>query len=155
MHDSSGAESEKSSIAAAVIAILLLASVLILFRKPASTMTDFREVAVHASAISLSDPAWSGNRWIFSDIEPPSSGEVSFGRHEVYPYSFIIARDTETGDVLVRILSPLAIPWADNSACHDNDRITTVVRNRDAFVLTHQQNSESWPVRLFSIITDG
>ena len=155
MHDSSGEKSAKSSMSALLIAIILLASVLILFRKPASTMTDFREVAVHASALSLSDPTWSDNQWIFREIEPPAAGEVSFGRHELYPYSLITARDAETGDVLVRIFSPLGIPWADNFSCLENTLITTVVRNRDGYVLSHQQNSESWPVRLFSIITGG
>ena len=136
-----------------IIAFLLLASVLLLFRKPATTFTNLEDIAVHASVLSLSDSAWTGSLWIWDAVEPPMPGCVAFGVHDLYPFRLITARDVETGDVLVRIISPLSIP-SDASAVN-RLRFTSFVQDSEALVLLHQQNSESWPVNLFSIITGG
>lgn len=134
-----------------VIAFLLLATTLILFRKPATTFASLEEIAIHASVLSLSDPAWPGSCWIRDGLEPPIPGSVAFGKHDLYPFRLITARDVHTGDVLVRIISPLTIP--SEASTVSNLRFTSFVHDSEALVLLRRQNSESWPVSLFSIIT--
>jgi len=153
MHDIS--ESTTARISAAVIGFLLLALMPVLFRKPATTISDIGEMAIYASTLSLSDSVWSGEWWITEGIEPPRSGEVAFGMHYYYPYRFFTARDVKTGDLLVRISSQLNLPPFSNTTVHRNFYITAVVQDTDALIIIQRQNSESWPVRLFSIITSG
>ncbi|MCK4806700.1 MAG: hypothetical protein KAT09_03590 [Candidatus Aegiribacteria sp.] len=118
-------------------------------------MTNIEEIAIHASTLSLSDSAWSGSWWIFDGIEPPLPGCVAFGTHNLYPIRLITARDVQTGDVLIRIISPLSIPSDENAMNRQNLHFSSFVQDTDALVLIHQQGSESWPVNLFSIITNG
>lgn len=153
MHDLS--ESIVARISAAVIGFLLLALMPVLFRKPSSTISDIGEIAIRASMLSLFDSVWSGNWWIFEEIEPPLPGCVAFGTHDYYPYKLITARDARTGDVLVKILSPLNLPPNPDFVTHRNFHITGIVQDTDALVIIRNQDSESWPVRLFSIITSG
>ena len=155
MHDSSGTDSTASRILPALIAFLLLASIPVLFRKPSTTLTDLKEIAIHASAFSLSDSAWSGNCWFYDGIEPPLPGEVAFGKHALYPYNFITARDVRTGDVLIRIHPPITVPPDENPINYESLHISAFGKDTDTYVLIHQENSESWPVNLFSIITNG
>ncbi len=155
MHDLQRPDSTANRILPSVIAFILLASMPLLFRKPATTITNIEEIAIHASALSLSDSAWSGGWWIFDSIEPPLPGCVAFGTHDLYPFRLITARDIQTGDVLVRIISPLSVPLDVSAVNRQNLRFTSFVQDSEAFILMHQQNSESWPVNLFSIITDG
>ena len=153
MHDLP--ESTVTKISAVTIGFLLLASMPVLFRKPSTTTSDIGEIAVCASMLSLSDSVWSGEWWMIEGIEPPLPGEVAFGIHDYYPYKLLTARDVRTGDVLVRILSPLNFPSNTYSVIRRNLHITAVVQDTDAIVIVRSQNSESWPVRLFSIITRG
>ncbi len=155
MHDSRRPISTASRVLPPVIALLLLASMLFLFRKPSTTFTNLEEIAIHASALSLTDSAWPGGWWIFDGIESPLPGIVAFGTHNLYPFRLITARDVQTGDVLIRIISPSSIPSNASRTDHQNLRFTSYVQSSEALVLLHQQNSESWPVNLFSIITDG
>lgn len=112
-------------------------------------------MAVHASVLSLSDSAWSDSWWIWSGIEPPLPGCVAFGIHDLYPFRFITARDVQTGDVLIRIISPLSIPSNENTMNRQNLRFTFFVQDSEALVLIHKSDFDSWPVNLFSIITNG
>ncbi|MCD4700886.1 MAG: hypothetical protein K8S24_03420 [Candidatus Aegiribacteria sp.] len=137
------------------MAFLLLASMPVLFRKPSTTMPGLEEMAVHASALSLSDSAWSGSWWIWSGIEPPLPGCVAFGIHDLYPFRLITARDVQTGDVLIRIISPLSISSNENTMNRQNLHFTSFVQDSEALVLIYQSDSNSWPVNLFSIITNG
>ncbi|MEN8209476.1 MAG: hypothetical protein ABFR50_09510 [Candidatus Fermentibacteria bacterium] len=137
-----------------VIAFLLLASVLLLFRNTSTTFTSPEEIAIHASELSKTDSVWSGSWWIRGGIEPPPPGCVAFGMHDLYPFKLITARDVQTGDVLVRIISPLSIPSGSIERNPQNLRFTSQVRDSEALVLVCQQNSESWPAGLFSIITN-
>ena len=155
MHDLQRPISTVNRVLPPVIAFLLLASILFLFRKPSTTFTNLEEIAIHASALSLTDSAWTGSWWIFDGIEPPLPGIVAFGTHDLYPFRLITARDVQTGDVLVRIISPLSIQSNAGRVNRQNLRFTSYVQNSEALVLLHQQNSESWPVNLFSIITNG
>ena len=153
MHDLS--ESTSARISAAIIGFLLLALMPVLFRKSATTISDIGEMAIYAYTLSLSDSVWSGDWWITEGIEPPLPGEIAFGIHYYYPYKFFTARDVRTGDVLVKILSQFNLPPFANTAAHRNFYITAVVHDTDALIIVQRQNSESWPVRLFSIITNG
>ena len=138
-----------------VIAFLLLSSTLILFRKPATTFTNLEEIAIHASELSKTDSAWSGSWWMYDRIESPLPGCVAFGTHDFYPFQLITARDTRTGDVLVRIVSKLSIsiPPGAGRVSPQNHCFTSNVNDSGALVLMHSENSESWPVSLFSIFT--
>jgi hypothetical protein len=130
---------------------------LILFRKPATTFTNLEEIAIHASELAKTDSAWPGSWWIYDGIESPLPGCVAFGTHDLYPFQLITVRDVQTGDVLVRIVSPLSIsiPTGAVRVNHQNLHFTSYVHDCEALVLIHQQNSESWPVNLFSIFTNG
>jgi len=150
MHESS----EASIIPAVIIGAVLLLLMPVIFKKPASTMSGIEEIAIHAYALSSTDPAWSGNLRVLKGIEPPLPGEVAFGTHDFFPYRFITARDVRTGDVLVRILSPLDLQSNPDRINRSNLQITAVVRNTDAIVLIRNKDSNSWPARLFSFITD-
>ncbi len=154
MHDLQRPCSIVNRVIPSIIAFILLVSMLFLFRKPSTTLVNIEEIAIHASALSLTDPAWPGSWWIFDGIESPLPGCVAFGTHDLYPFRLITARDVQTGDVLVRIISPLSIP-PDASGISRSLPIISYVQNSEALVLIHQQNSESWPVNLFSIITNG
>lgn len=127
----------------------------LLFRKPSTTITDLEEIAIHASALSLSDSAWLGSWWIWDGIEPPLPGCVAFGTHDLYPFRLITARDVQTGDILVRIISLSSLPSEASTVSCQNFHFTSFVQDSEALVLIHQQDSESWPVNLFSVITDG
>lgn len=153
MHDFGRPHSTVNRAIPSVIAFLLLASMLLLFRQPSTTLMNLEEIAIHASVLSLSDPAWPGSCWIWDGLEPPIPGCVAFGKHDLYPFQLITARDVQTGDVLVRIISPLSIPPEASTVNHL--RFTSFVQDSEALVLLRLQNSESWPVNLFSIITDG
>lgn len=155
MHDLQRPDSTVNRIIPPVIAFLLLASMPLLFRKPSTTIPDLEKIAIHASALSLSDSAWSGDRWIFDGIEPPIPGEVAFGTHDLYPFRLATVRDVQTGDVLVRIISPLSVPSDTSMVNRQNLRFSSFVQDTKALVLIHRQNSKSWPVNLFSIITNG
>lgn len=137
----------------AIIGFLLLVSVLVTFRKPASTLSDIAEIARHAFVLSLSDSVWSGGRWMLKGIEPPLSGDVAFGAHDYYPYKLFTVRDVRTGDILLRINSQFNLSLNARENASGDLHITTVVRNKDVLVIMQNQNSESWPVRLFSIMT--
>lgn len=151
MHDLS--ELTAARISAVIIGFLLLVSMPVLFRKPASTMSDIGEIAIHAFTLSLSDSVWSGGWWMIEGIEPPLPGCVAFGTHDYYPYKFFTARDVRTGDVLIRITSPLNLSSNADFETRRNFHFTAVVQDTDALVIIRSQNSESWPVRLFSIMT--
>ncbi len=155
MHDSQRSDLAGNRLLPSVIAFLLLASMPVLFRKPSTTMTSLEEIAFHASVLSSSDSVWSGGRWIFEGIEPPLPGCIAFGMHDLYPFQLVTARDVKTGDVLVRIVSPLSITSDVNAANRHNLRFTSFVQSTEALVLIQQKDSESWPVNLFSIITNG
>lgn len=130
---------------------------LVLFRKPSTTFTNLEEIAIHASELSRTDSAWPGSWWMYDMIESPLPGCVAFGTHDLYPFQLITARDVQTGDVLVRIVSPLSIsiPPGPDRASTQSLRFTSYVHDSEALVLMHSQNSESWPVNLFSILTNS
>lgn len=155
MHELPRSNSTGNRILPPVIAFLLLASMPVLFRVPSSTITNLEQLVTHASALSLSDSAWNGSGWVFDGIEPPLPGCVAFGTHDLYPFRLITARDVQTGDVLIRIVSPLSIPSDENTLNRLNLHSTSFVQDTVVLVLIHQQDSESWPVDLFSIISDG
>ena len=156
MHDlpRSDSTANRYRVLPSVIAFLLLASMPVLFRNPSTTMTNLGEIAIQASALSLSDSAWSGSWWIFDMIEPPLPGCLAFGTHDLYPFRLVTARDVQTGDVLIRIISHLNIRLDENAMNRQNLHFTSFVQDMEVLVLIHQQDSESWPVNLFSIITD-
>ncbi len=150
MHDSS-----KAAIVPAIITgVLLLLLMPLVFRKSASTISDIEEIALYAQALSSTDSVWTGNLWLFREIDPPLPGEAAFGTHNLFPYRLITVRDTGTGDVLVRILSPFDLQSNTERMNESNFQISAVVRNTDATVLIRNRDSNSWPARLFSIITD-
>jgi hypothetical protein len=153
MHDPSGPLSITGRILPALIAVLLLTGILFLFRNPSATMTDIGEIAIHASALSMSDSAWYGTCWLPDWIEPPIPGEIAFGLHDVFPYKLFTIRDVRTGDILVDIRSSIAVSLDENTP--ENHQITAILKDTGAMVLICDRNSESWPVYLFSIITDG
>lgn len=155
MHDLQRSYSTVNRLLPPVIAFLLLSSTLILFRKPATTFTNLDQIAIHASELSKTDSAWSGSWWMYDRIESPLPGRVAFGTHDLYPFQLNTARDIQTGDVLVRIVSTLSIsiPPGAGRVNPQNHRFTSYVHDSEALVLIHSQNSESWPVNLFSIFT--
>jgi len=155
MHDLQRSYSTVNRLLPPVIAFLLLSSTLILFRKPATTFTNLYQIAIHASELSKTDSAWSGSWWMYDRIESPLPGRVAFGTHDLYPFQLNTARDIQTGDVLVRIVSTLSIsiPPGAGRVNPQNHRFTSYVHDSEALVLIHSQNSESWPVNLFSIFT--
>ncbi len=155
MHDSTASKLTGSRILPVLIAALFLVSMPLLFRKPSSTMTHAREIAIHASVLSMSDSAWSGNRWFFTLIDAPPPGEVAFGIHDVYPYRFFTARDIASGDILISIDSPIRIPSRPDSPLEENLQLSAISRGEYTLLLVHHKNSESWPAALFSIITNG
>jgi len=153
MHDLQRPYSTVSRLLPPVIAFLLLSSMLVLFRKPATTFTNLEEIAIHASELSKTDSAWPGSWWMYDGIDSPLPGCVAFGTHDLYPFRLITARDVQTGDILVRIISPFSLPSEARTV--NRLRFTSFEKDSEALVLLHQQNSESWPVSLFSIITNG
>ena len=157
MHDRKRPHSTVNRLLPPVIAFLLLSSMLIIFRKPATTFTSLCEIAVHASELSKTDSVWPGSWWMYDGIESPLPGCVAFGTHDLYPFQLITARDIQTGDVLVRIVSPLSIsiPSGADRVNHQNLCFTSYVHDSEALVLIHSQDSKSWPVNLFSIFTNS
>jgi len=151
MHD--GMRSALSIIRVLLIGILLLAIIPILFRKPASTMTGIGEIAIHASALSLSDETWSGNCRLIECIDLPPADEVAFGVHEYFPYRLVTVRDEETGDILIAVSSPLNLLEGIDAASRRDPSIRAVLRETDAIVYMGELNSGSWPARTFSIIS--
>lgn len=154
MHDLPRSDATGNRILPPVVAFLLLLSIPVIFRNASSTIKNLEQLVIHASALSLSDSAWAGNCWIFDGIEPPLPGSIAFGTHDLYPFRLATARDVQTGDVLIRIISPLSIPSDENAMNRLNLHYTSFVQDTVVSVLIHQQDSESWPVYLFSIITD-
>lgn len=155
MHDLQRPYSTVSRLLPPLIAFLLLSSMLVLFRKPATTFTNLCEIAIHASELSTTDSAWPGSWWMYDRIDSPLPSCVAFGTHDLYPFQLITARDVQTGDVLVRIVSPLSIsiPPGAGRVSPQNYHFTSYVHDSEALVLIHSHNSESWPVNLFSIFT--
>lgn len=155
MHELPRSDTAGNRILPPVVAFLLLVSIPVIFRNPSSTIKNLEQLVTHASALSLSDSIWTGSCWIFDGIEPPLPGSVAFGTHDLYPYRLVTARDVQTGDVLIRIISPLSIPSDENAMNRLYLHYSSFVQDTVVSVLMHQQDSESWPVYLFSIITDG
>jgi len=155
MHDPSGPFSITGRILPASFALILLAGILFLFRNPSATLTEIGEITIHASALSMSDSSWTGSRWILDGIEPPFPGEVAFGLHDVFPYRLFTVRDVRTGDMLICIHSPIKVSLYENLQSRNNDRMTAILNDTGAIVLICSQNSRSWPVYLFSTVTDG
>ncbi len=143
----------ESKLPAIFIAGVLLSAIPVLFRKPAATIVRLDEIAMLAAEVSEKDTLWMGDNTFFN-LQIPAAGTVAFGSHEYYPYHLTTVRDSASGDVMVMITSKLTIPSVMPQNTYDTHSFETAVDDKKVYVLIHAGSNESWPARLFSVISN-
>ncbi len=153
MHDTFDPGGSRNLLTPLVIGLVLLASMPLLFRKPVTAFRDPLTMSVHAYELSFSDSTWNGQGWIFSRIAPPTPGRIAFGTHDIYPLRFYSARDTVSGDALIRMVTPGDFRASPRNTSWQDMEIRFAGEGGNLLVLIKGNCQGSWPADLFSIIT--
>lgn len=154
MHDSRFPYILRDVLFPLFIALALLAAIPFLFGRPVIVLGGPLDMAIHGYQLSVSGKIWDGEPPLPPGVPPPPAGRMAFGTHHLYPLRFHTARDTVSGEVLLRIISP-----EDTRECPEetgwNGYRVMFARNSGAlYVLFSEEGTVSWPGEVFSIITN-
>ncbi|MBN2607859.1 MAG: hypothetical protein JXA64_02000 [Candidatus Fermentibacteraceae bacterium] len=153
MHDAFDPDDSGNLLIPLIIGLILLASVPLLFRRPVTAFRNPLTMSMHAYELSFCDSTWNGRGWIFSRIAPPTPGRIAFGTHEFYPLYFFSARDSVSGDALIRMVSPGDLHVAPRNTSWQDMKVSFAGGGGNLLVLIRGSGRGSWPADLFSIIT--
>ncbi|OPL17841.1 MAG: hypothetical protein AVO35_08150 [Candidatus Aegiribacteria sp. MLS_C] len=137
---------------AVILCAALLISIPFLFRAPMTSFRDPLAMAVHAYQLSLEDEI-GGNPAPPGLCAIPPRGPVAFGSHRLYPLMVQTARDTSTGDVLMRISVPGGIRALPPSASWNGLDFDFAAFNGGFAVLVSGDTGSSWPKEAWASIT--
>lgn len=144
MHDGGIGGSPKDRLTAVLLCAALLVSIPVLFRKTMTTLRDPLSMVVHAYQLSLTDVIGGGSPPPGLSAVPPR-GTVAFGSHRLYPLMVRTARDTSTGDVLMRISVPGGVGSIPPSASWNGQDIEFAAVDGGFAALVVGGAGNSWP----------
>lgn len=111
-------------------------------------------MAIHGYQLSVLGKVWNGGPSLPVGVGPPPSGRIAFGTHDLYPLRFHTARDTVSGEVLVRVISS-----EDRTECPEDTfwngyRVRFARSSGSMYAMFSEDATVSWPGEVFSIITN-
>ena len=134
-------------------ALLLLILLPFVFTGTATTLSSPAAVALHAHQLTRADfPESRTPRPVERIIAQPGSDVRVF---RLFPYSFVSFMEQGSSDVLIAVEPSLEIP--DGTLILDREGSECRIRGggRCSYLLFFSSDEESWPVRLFSVISSS
>lgn len=154
MHDSRFPCILRDVLLPVLIGLALLAAIPFLFPGPVTVFGGPLDMAIHGYQLSAAGRIWDGEPALPPGPPQPPAGRLAIGTHQLYPLRFHTARDTVSGEVLVRIISPEAVRVFPEETGWNGYRVRFARYSGTLYVLFGEQGTPSWPGEVFSIITN-
>lgn len=154
MHDSRFPNILRNVLLPLFTGIVLLTAIPFLFKRPVTTLRGPLDMAVHGYQLSDFGKVWDGKPSLPPIVQLPPSSRMAFGTHDLYPLRFHTARDTVSGEALVRIVSPVDMEEFPEDTTWNGHRVRFARNGGALYALFSDNGTVSWPGELFSIISN-